>query len=53
MPTNPPRKELTPEQDAKLREWAHQRLREGKAPLTPQGREAMLRKRPPANKLPA
>jgi len=44
---------LTDEQKRKIREMARQRIRDGKAPLTPEGRAALLKKLPPLNKLPA
>lgn len=43
---------LTDEQKRKISEFARRRIREGLAPLTPQGQAAMLKKRPPVNKLP-
>lgn len=43
---------LSEEQKRKIGEMARKRIRDGKAPLTPEGRAALLKKLPPANKLP-
>jgi hypothetical protein len=44
---------LSAEQIKKIRDVATQRLRQGLAPVTKNGRDAMLRHTPPANKRPA